>query len=56
VRTFDTLEELQEALRSFRTWYNANGLLQRHGHRTPQEVRADQQTKTLAEAELSVAA
>jgi len=56
VRTFDTLEELQDALRAFRTWYNANWLLQRHGHRTPEEVRADQKTETLAGAELPVPA
>jgi len=56
VRTFDTLEDLQDALRAFKAWYNANWLLQRHGHRTPDQVRADQQAKTLAETGLPVAA
>jgi len=56
VRTFDTLEALQEASRSFRTGYNANWLVQRHGHRTPDQIRAAQQTETTAETGLPVAA
>lgn len=35
VRTFHSLEELQDALRAFRIWYTANWLIQRDGHRTP---------------------
>ncbi len=56
VRTFDTLEELQEALRTFREWYNANWLLQRHGYRTPEQVRANQKLEPMAKTELSMAA
>ncbi len=56
VHTFDTLEELQEALHAFREWYNANWLVQRHRHRPPDQVRADQEIETLAEADLLVAA
>jgi transposase InsO family protein len=48
VRTFHTLEELQDALRAFRIWYNANWLIQRHGHRTPDQVRADQHDEAIA--------
>jgi putative transposase len=56
VRTFHTLEELQDALRAFRIWYNANWLIQRHGHRTPDQVRADQYDETMADSDLPVAA
>jgi len=56
VRTFQTLEELQDALRRFSAWYNANWLIQRHGHRTPGQVRADQQDETMADSNLPVAA
>ena len=55
MRVFHTLKELQEALRTFKDWYNQNWLLQRHGHRTPDQVRADQHQATIAKAELAVA-
>ena len=48
VRTFHTLEELQDALRAFRIWYNANWLIQRHGHRTPDQVRTSTASSGLA--------
>ena len=56
VRTFQTLEELQEALRAFRIWYNANWLIQRHGHRTPDQVRAGQHDEAMAATPTAIAA
>jgi transposase InsO family protein len=56
VRTFHTLEELQDALRQFRIWYHANWLIQRHRHRTPDQVRADQQHEDMADSSLPMAA
>lgn len=41
VEGFATVEDLREALQAFRTRYNANWLVARHGHRTPSQVRAD---------------
>ena len=56
VRTFDTVEELLAALRAFKDHYNANWLLQRHGGRTPDQVRDKQAAKPLAETAMPVAA
>jgi len=56
VRTFHTLEELQDALRAFRIWYNANWLIQRHRHRTPDQVRADQHDEAMAVTSTAMAA
>jgi putative transposase len=42
VRTFDTVEELREALIDFRTAYNEHWLIERHGHRSPAQFRRDQ--------------
>ena len=39
VRTFDTVEELRQALLEFKERYNRHWLLQRHGYATPAEVR-----------------
>jgi transposase InsO family protein len=39
VRHFDTVEELRLALLEFKERYNRHWLLQRHGWRTPHEVR-----------------
>jgi transposase InsO family protein len=47
VRTFDTLEELRQALLAFRETYNATWLIERHGFRPPAAVR-DQQLSTAA--------
>ena len=47
---------LQDALRAFRIWYNANSLIQRHRHRTPDQVRADQQHEDMADNSLPMAA
>ena len=43
VRHFETIEELRLALLDFADWYNTHWLVARHGHRTPAQVRADQQ-------------
>ncbi|MBK1670928.1 hypothetical protein CKO28_23225 [Rhodovibrio sodomensis] len=55
-RTFHILTELQDVLRAFRVWYTANWLNQRHGHRTPDQVRANQPVQVMADRHLPVAA
>ncbi len=40
VQTFDTVEELRQALLEFRDRFNKHWLLQRHGYATPNQVRA----------------
>ena len=40
VRTFDTVEELRQALLEFKEHFNRHWLLQRHGYVTPAQVRA----------------
>ncbi len=42
VRTFNTVEELRQALLDFRETYNANWLIERHGFRPPSAIRQDQ--------------
>jgi putative transposase len=42
VRTFDTVEELRQALLAFREVYNTTWLIERHGFRPPALIRADQ--------------
>jgi putative transposase len=42
VRSFDTVEELRQALLDFRETYNASWLIERHGFRPPSAVRQDQ--------------
>jgi transposase InsO family protein len=42
MRTFDTVEELRQALLDFRETYNATWLIERHGFRPPNAVRQDQ--------------
>ncbi len=41
VRTFDTLEDLRQALLAFKDTYNTAWLIGRLGHRTPAAVRRD---------------
>lgn len=41
VETFDTIEELRQALTAFKDRYNAEWLVQRFGHRTPNQIRHD---------------
>jgi hypothetical protein len=40
VHTFATVAELAEALREFRRRYNEQWLIERHGYRTPSQVRS----------------
>ena len=40
VRSFDTVEELRLALQQFRRTYNQSWIIERHGYRTPAQVRA----------------
>ena len=48
VRRFDTVEELRRALHAFKDAYNRRWILQRHGYRTPAQVRADQTAPPMA--------
>jgi putative transposase len=41
VQHFATVAELVEALREFRRRYNEQWLIERHGFRTPGQVRSD---------------
>ena len=50
VRRFDTVEELRLALLAFRQIYNQGWIIERHGYRTPAQVRADQIGPTLMAA------
>jgi transposase InsO family protein len=52
VRTFRTVDELREALIEFKRTYNEQWLIERHGHRTPAQVRQEK----LASAPAKVAA
>jgi transposase InsO family protein len=42
LRHFDTVEDLRRALHAFKDTYNQGWILQRHGYRTPAQVRAEQ--------------
>ena len=42
VRRFTTVEELRLALQQFRQTYNQGWIVERHGYRTPAQVRAAQ--------------
>jgi putative transposase len=42
VRRFATIEELRQALIDFQRRYNRTWIVERHGYRTPAQVRADQ--------------
>ena len=42
VRHFETVEELRMALANFAAKYNASWLRQRHGYKTPNQIRAEQ--------------
>ncbi len=42
VRRFATIEELRQALHAFKDTYNRTWIVERHGYRTPAQVRADQ--------------
>ena len=42
VRSFDTIEELRQALLAFQESYNSTWLIARHGFQTPKAVRHKQ--------------
>ena len=42
VHTFDTVEQLRQALLVFRDTYNSTWLIERHGFRPPAAIRAEQ--------------
>jgi transposase InsO family protein len=42
LRRFETVEELRVALQRFRETYNRTWIIERHGYRTPAQVRGDQ--------------
>ena len=49
MQSFDTFEELRQALLEFRQTYNTNWLIERHGFLTPAQFRQKQlQTAAIA--------
>ncbi len=57
VRHFATVEELRQALTAFAAEYNASWMRQRHGYKTPEQIRAEQKAlETKAATELIMAA
>ena len=42
VRRFTTVEELRLGLIAFRQTYNQSWIIERHGYKTPAQIRADQ--------------
>ena len=48
-RVFAILQELRKELDRFAKLYNERWLLQKHGHKTPNQVRAEQREKALEE-------
>ena len=48
VRRFETIEQLRQALHAFKDTYNRTWIIERHGYRTPAQVRADQLGLTAA--------
>ena len=42
VRPFATVEELRLALQAFKETYNRSWIIERHGYKTPAQVRAEQ--------------
>lgn len=50
VRTFDTIEQLRQALLAFKDLYNSQWILERHDYRTPSQVRHDLRESRIAEA------
>jgi putative transposase len=57
VRHFATVEELRQALAAFAAEYNASWMRQRHGYKTPDQIRAEQKAlETEAATGLKMAA
>ncbi len=46
--TFETIEELQKVLQEFKDDYNEHWLIQRVGHRSPNQFRRDDMDKIQA--------
>jgi putative transposase len=42
LRSFETIEELRQAVLAFKERYNRTWIVERHGYRTPAQVRAEQ--------------
>ncbi len=42
VKTFATVEELRVALQEFRRIYNETWIIERHGYKTPAQIRREQ--------------
>ena len=42
IRYFPTVEALRQGLAEFADLYNASWLRERHGHKTPNQIRAEQ--------------
>jgi transposase InsO family protein len=49
-RIFQTIDDLRSAVRSFVARYNAEWLIEKNGHRSPLDMRADWQEHTLSRA------
>ena len=47
MQRFETVEELRRALQQFRQTYNQSWIVERHGYRTPAQVRAEQQSAAM---------
>lgn len=47
VRNFDTIEELRHALQEWRKQYNGQWMVERHGHRSPSQVRREHNAAAL---------
>jgi transposase InsO family protein len=56
VRRFATVEELRLALSEFAALYNATWLRERHGHKTPDQIRAEQRGLETEAATVKLAA
>ena len=50
VRSFAAVAELVEALRQFQLLYNEQWLIERHGYRSPSQVRREREAVTRAVA------
>ena len=48
LRRFGTVEDLRRTLHAFKDTYNQSWILQRHGYRTPAQVRAEQTAAPMA--------
>jgi putative transposase len=42
LRSFDTIEELRQAVLAFKERYNRTWIVERHGYKSPAQVRAEQ--------------